>query len=121
MTYMPKDESFIHYVVDEVLREVPGVTYRRMFDGWGIYRDGVFFCLVHDGQLYFKVDDQTKSEYKACGSKPFVYTGHDGKAITLTYWEVPASVVDDAIEIVPWVIAACKAALRSKKVRRVSF
>ncbi len=106
----------MRYIVEEVLREVPGITCRRMFDGWGLWKDGVFFGLIHDGRLYFKVDDQSKSEYESASSKPFIYKTFKGKKfVTLSYWEVPASIVDDAIEIVPWVTAAYEAALRSKK------
>lgn len=110
-----KNDSFVRYIVDEVLREVSGITFRRMFDGWGLWKDGVFFGLIHDGRLFFKTDEQTRSEYKFRGSKPFVYKTFKGKkSVTLSYWEVPVSVIDDAIEIVPWVTAAYEAAIRVK-------
>lgn len=37
------------------------------------------------------------------------------KSVTLSYWEVPVSVVDDPVEIVPWVTAAYEAALRARQ------
>ena len=52
------DESFKDFVLDQ-LQELAGVEARRMFGGCGLYRDEIFFGIVHRGRLYFKTDDFT--------------------------------------------------------------
>lgn len=115
---MQPDTGYIQYLTDELLREVDGITVRRMFNGHGLYRHGIFIGLVHDGIIFLKVDDVDKDEYERRGSKQFVYTGHTGKDISLSFWEIPADVADDAQEIVPWVMRAYEAALRNKTKKR---
>ena len=113
-----KDDSFKVYVESELLREVEGISIRRMFDGYGVYLRGVCMGLIHAGTLYFKVDDGNIELYADEGSKPFVYTGHTGKPIALSYWEVPAVVMDNPSEIVSWVSKAHEAAVRSKRKKK---
>ena len=72
-----------------------------MFGGWGVYKDGVIFAIIVDDQLYFKVDDSNKSRYEKRGSRPFTYALR-GKLIAMSYWEVPAEVIDDRDEIKRW-------------------
>lgn len=112
---MTKDDSFLRYVLDDCMREISGISSRRMFDGWGLYKDGIFFGLVHDGTLYCKVDAKTQPRYEALASRPFVYVGHGGKKVTLTYWEIPAEIVEDATELSVWVEDSYRTALRDKK------
>ncbi len=110
-----KDDSFCEYVGSELLREVEGISIRRMFDGHGVYLRGVFIGLINKGVLYFKVDHGNKKEYEDEGSKPFKYMGHAGKSVALSFWEVPAVLMDNPTEIVPWVNKSYEAAVRSKK------
>lgn len=112
------DDSFKVYVESELLRDVEGISIRRMFDGYGVYVRGICIGLINKGTLYFKVDDGNKEEYEAQGSKPFIYQGHTGKTVALSFWEVPASVMDNPSEIVEWVRKAYDAAVRSKKKRK---
>ncbi len=105
----------MRYIVEEVLREVPGIACRRMFGGWGIYKDGVFFALIDRGRLYFRVDERTLPNYQRMGSQPFVYSGPQGKPMTMNYWELPAEVMDNPYEVSRWVEGAYMASLREKK------
>ena len=41
------------------------LTARRMFGGIGLYADGVFFALLDEQVLYFKVDDESVGAYRA--------------------------------------------------------
>lgn len=109
---MKTDASFKSFVVDEVMRNIDGVTARAMFGGWGIYRHGVFFALIADATLYFKVDEVTIPEFEKLGSKPFVYSGPKGKSMTMGYWELPQSVMDDPEEFARWVERSCDIAIR---------
>jgi len=112
---MPKDESFHEYVMAEVFRDISGVTSRPMFGDWGVYKDGLFFALIADGRLYFKVGGINKPDYEKAGSEPFVYYSKDGKKITLSFYELPDRVIDDLDEIRVWVEKSVAVATKIKK------
>lgn len=112
---MPKDDSFHKYVMDEVFQEIEGITSRPMFGGFGIYKDGVFFALIADGQLYFKVDESNQADYERYSSKPFVYTGHKNRDVTMSYWELPVEIMEDRDELVKWIEKSVSARKSSKK------
>jgi hypothetical protein len=44
---------------------------RAMFGGVGIYSGELFFALILDQRLYFRVDGATRPAYAARGSEPF--------------------------------------------------
>ena len=96
-----KKSDFVDYVVQDLLSELDGIRARAMFGGWGIYKDGLTFAIVVDDQLYFKVDDTNKTKYQKYGSRPFTYESR-GKSVSMSYWEVPAEVMDDRDEIKRW-------------------
>ena len=93
--------DFVDYVIHDLLSELDGIQARAMFGGWGVYKDGVIFAIIVDDQLYFKVGDTNKSNYQQRGSQPFTYESR-GKSISMSYWEVPADVMDDRDEIKRW-------------------
>ena len=75
------------------------VTFRAMFGGWGLYRGAVFFGIIFRGQLYFKTDAQSRRNYEQHGMLPF----QPNEQQTLkNYYEVPASIVEDAPQLVRW-------------------
>lgn len=112
---MAKDSGFHEYVMNEVLREIPGVVSRPMFGDWGIYQGGLFFALIADARLYFKVGETNKADYESAGSEPFVYKGRDGKAMTMAYWELPAEVIDNPTQVRSWVEKSVEVARKAKK------
>ena len=65
-----RDESFKDFVLDQ-LQDLDGVDARRMFGGYGLYRDDTFFGILHKGKLYFKVDESTVGKYRRRKMKPF--------------------------------------------------
>ena len=66
-----------------------------MFSGWGIYKDGIIFGIIAEGQLYFKVDGNNLYDFKEFGSHPFVYPRKDNKSVTMSYWLVTEEVMDN--------------------------
>ncbi len=90
-----KDRSFHDYIVHDLMGQIPGITSRAMFGGWGIYKGGVIFAIIVDGELYFKVDDSNRPEFKRMESRAFVYAKKGGKRITMSYWLVPEDVLED--------------------------
>ena len=77
-----------------------------MFGGHGLYSTGVMFAIVYDDALYMKVDDESRGDYEAAGSKPF--TPREGQTLT-SYYEVPPDVVDSP-DLIDWADAAIVAA-----------
>ena len=97
-----KLDSFHTYVVEDLFGEIPGITSRAMFGGYGIYKDGIFFALIADGELFFKVNEETKKKYEALGSRPFTYTMR-GKKMTMNYWLLPEEIMSDPEQLIEWV------------------
>lgn len=86
---------------------------RPMFGGWGLYLDGTFMGLVAYETLYFKVDDANRADYQVAGVGPFTYTGKT-RPIEMSYWEVPADVIDDPERLQSWAAKALAAARRAR-------
>lgn len=105
-----KDESFKDFVLDQ-LHGVRGVDCRTMFGGYGLYRNDVFFGIIHQGRLHFKTDQKTVQPYVDAGMKPF----HPNNTQTLkSYYEVPADVIEDADQLVTWAKKAFRSTLKQK-------
>ena len=88
------------------------VTTRRMFGGYGVYRDGVILAIVIGEVLYLKTDDATRTEFEAEGSEPFMYETKDGKRVAMSYWRTPEAALDSPEDFRPWARRAGEAALR---------
>ena len=58
-----------------------------MFGGVGIYAQGLFFALIAEDRLFFKVDDTTRPEFDQFGMEPFRPFGEDS---AMGYYELPA-------------------------------
>ncbi|MCY2961968.1 MAG: TfoX/Sxy family protein [Planctomycetota bacterium] len=105
----------------EALAPAGAVRARAMFGGAGLYLEDVFFGLVADGELYFRVDDASRPEYEAAGSAPF--QPFQGKAPMGTYWRVPDRVQSEPRELRAWTrraLEAARAARKSKPPRATS-
>ncbi len=86
-----------------------------MFGGVGLYADGLFFALIAEDRLYFKVDDATRPEFERLGMEPFRPFGEDS---AMGYYEVPADVVEDPVRLAPWVKKAIDVAAGAKRRKR---
>ena len=97
-----KDESFKDFVLDQLL-ELDGIEARRMFGGYGLYRDETFFGIVHKGKLYFKINDSCAAEYRWRKLKPF---RPNARQTLKSYFQVPADVLEDADGLCRWAVQA---------------
>ncbi|MGH7197987.1 MAG: TfoX/Sxy family protein [Candidatus Omnitrophota bacterium] len=104
---MPKAD-FAEYVVKDLLTEVRGVTSRAMFGGFGLYKDGFIFGIIVDDEVYFKVGDRNRKKYEEAESRPFTYKNARGKVIAMSYWEIPADVLEDREAVARWVEESCQ-------------
>lgn len=92
-----------NYVVLDRLQPLGGVDHRPMFDGFGLFRDGHFFGILHDGRLYLRVWPDTIQAYLDRGMAPF----EPSPTTRLRhYYEVPAEVLEDPGEVRRWAEAA---------------
>ena len=94
----PKHDGFKDFVLDQ-LNELPGLTCRAMFGGYGLYCDRVFFGIVHKGRLYFKTNATTAPRYREREMRPFT---PNAKQTLNTYYEVPVDVLENAGELTIW-------------------
>ena len=96
---MPVSNSYRDYVLEQLV--VAGsVTAKKMFGGVGLYLDGLFFALIADDRLYFKVDDTNRSDYEAVGMGSF--QPYDDKPYTMQYYEVPVEILEDGVDLCIW-------------------
>jgi DNA transformation protein len=111
-------DGFQDLLVD-LFEPVGGVSFRKMFGGLGIFRQGLMFALVADDTLYLKADDATSIAFKAEGSGPFVYDGK-GRPIAMQYWRLPERLYDEPDEFRLWALNAFDVAeqVRVEKPRR---
>ena len=92
------------------------VSIRRMFGGKGIYFDGVIFALELRGELMLKGDAVIAPEYESAGAKQWTYVhSRHGKTVSMPYWTVPDSALDDPDEMAMWARKAYEAGVRSGK------
>jgi len=47
--------EFVDYVV-ELMADWATVSARKMFGGYGLYREGLMFALIAEDELFFKTD-----------------------------------------------------------------
>lgn len=114
----PEDRFAAHCV--ELLGALGSARARRMFGGHGLYVDDLFVAIVADEELYFKVDAQTRPQFEAAGSKPFVFD-RKSQAIALGYWSAPGEAIDSAAQMLPWARLALSAALRARAAKEASL
>jgi DNA transformation protein and related proteins len=112
---MTRRSEFVALVLEQMAGTgAPRV--RAMFGGHGIYDGDVMFAIVIADTLYLKADDETRAEFEARGLRPFSYAAR-GRAITLTYFEAPPEVFEQATVMRTWMQKALGAALRAANKR----
>ncbi len=112
---MAVSDAFRDYVVEQ-LGGLDAVTVRRMFGGAGLYHDGLFFGVLDDDEVFFKVDGTTRPRYEARGSQPFAPMANE--APMRGYYQVPAEVLEDRDALTTWAREAVAVARAAKAMRR---
>lgn len=113
---MPVTDGFRDFTIEQLARVAPAIRSRRMFGGIGIYSADRFFALIDDDILYLKADAVTRPEFEAARMPPFQPFGEGGE--TMSYYAVPADVLEDADALTPWVERALDAAGRKRTRKR---
>ena len=107
---MAVSESYREFVLEQLGRVTP-VTGKSMFGGMGIYAQGLFFALIAEDRLCFKVDETTRPDFERLGMEPFRPYGEDS---AMGYYEVPADVVEDSLQLAQWMRKAIEVASKAK-------
>jgi DNA transformation protein and related proteins len=117
---MAVGEVYLQYALEQ-LKGLGQVTPRRMFGGVGLYHDERFFAIIMADTLYFKVSDSNRCDYESRGMARF-RPYPDKPHLSMTYYEVPADILEDADECVLWARkAAAASAVRPKPAARQSM
>lgn len=101
---MAVSSSYFEFVVEQLAEIVP-IRSRRMFGGVGIYGDGLFFAIIADDVLYFKVDDSNRPDYERLGMAQFM---------NMQYYQLPADLLEDPDELGEWVEKSLAVAARKR-------
>ena len=112
---MPSSSTYRTFVTEQLGRVVSQVRSRSMFGGFGIYSGDLFFALIANDTLYFKVDDTNRADYEARGMGPFRPYGDDRES--MNYYEVPAELLEDSSGLRDWADKAMAAARRKRAKR----
>lgn len=112
---MAVSKAYREFVVEQ-LERVTRVAAKSMFGGVGLYADGLFFALIDDDTLYFKVDDTNRRDFESVGMGPFMPFKDDSHV--MQYYEVPADVLEDSPTLAEWVAKAVAVARSRRGARK---
>jgi len=90
-------DGFRSFVIDQ-LEPVGPIVAKSMFGGVGLYCDGVFFGLIALDVLYLNVDETTRHDYEAAGSRPF--RPFPDRAESMQYYAVPVVLLESQADLV---------------------
>lgn len=108
---MAVSEAYRTFVMEQLGAVMPDLHSRRMFGGVGIYSGKIFFALISQDALYFKVDDITRQDFLDADSLPFRPYGDERG---MSYYTVPADVLEDPERLASWASTALDVARRAK-------
>ncbi len=108
---MAVSKEFLEDVLND-LRFLGEIESKRMFGGYGLYSDGLFFGLLSQDMLFFKVGEAGRAECEEAGIPAFDPYG-DGKGMS-SYFEVPSEVRSKRKELKRWFERALAEAAKKK-------
>jgi len=97
---LPVSSDYLAYVLEQ-LAGLAGLSARRMFGGVGLYCEELFFGLIDNDTLYLRVNDDNRADYTARGMSAFRPYA-DRPELSMSYYEAPADVLEDAAQLVSW-------------------
>jgi len=112
---MAVSPSFRAFILDQLSRAADRIRARSMFGGVGIYAGELFFALIDDDAVYFKVDDSNRPDFEVRGMHAFQPYGEGGEV--MQYYRVPDELFEDPDALRPWVEKALAVAGRKRRKR----
>lgn len=104
--------EFVDFVV-ELMAGWAAVSSRKMFGGYGLYREGLMFALIAGDELFFKTDTSNVAQFERAGSHPFVYQSQT-RTVQMSYWSAPEASLESPAEMGDWCQSSYGAALRAQ-------
>lgn len=98
---MSISNEFVDFVLDQ-LSAWGDVSVRKMFGGAGLYYENTMFGLIADDVVYLKVDDSNRDDFEKAGSSPFNPYPDKTKTVVMSYYEIPADVLEDPGQLAKW-------------------
>ena len=108
--------EFVDYL-HEVFAEFGEINVRKMFGGYGVYHENIMFGLIADDQLYLKVDDTNREDFKALGLDAFEYN-KQGKLMKMSYYLAPEEIYDDPEVAARWAHKSWDIALKNARKKK---
>jgi DNA transformation protein len=104
---MTVSHDYLARTIERLANVVP-VSYRRIFNGYGVYHRGVQFAIIVNNQLYFRADELSRALYQAKGMLPF-QPGSLERADS-SFYQLPGEVLENTAELMYWMRTAVDAA-----------
>jgi DNA transformation protein and related proteins len=104
---MTLSNSFLLLAV-EAMASVAPVSYRRIFNGYGIYHQGVQFAIIIHDQLYFRADHCSRDLYLA--KKMAAFQPCALNTLESNFFQLPDEVLQQPAELIYWMRLAVEAA-----------
>lgn len=104
---MSLSNAYLDRVIAHLSR-VAEVSYRRIFNGAGVYHHNVQFALVINNQVYFRADDASRPLYLQRGMHAFQPRG--AVQVESCFFQLPDAVLSSPAELRYWVRIAVEAA-----------
>lgn len=105
------DQEFRRYVEVKLSVVLP-IRTKAMFGGVGIYGNDLFFALIAENKLYFKVGNLNRSDFETAGMEPFF--PYDSPS-PMGYYELPPDLLDRPEELKVWIDKALAVAETKRK------
>lgn len=90
------------------LSQVAAVSYRRIFNGIGIYYRSVQFAIVINDHLYFRADEHSRPLYQQKGMTAF--QPRAAVNVESSFFQLPDDVLNQPAELKHWLRIAVEAA-----------
>ncbi|MFZ3171778.1 MAG: TfoX/Sxy family protein [Carboxydocellales bacterium] len=97
--HMAVNDSYRDFVLEQLEHFGP-ITAKKMFGGIGLFFDCLTFGLIAKDVMYLKTDDSNRAEYEKEGMGPF--KPFENKPMLMLYYEVPADILENKVELVNW-------------------
>ncbi|HLQ26789.1 MAG TPA: TfoX/Sxy family protein [Acidiferrobacterales bacterium] len=112
---MAVSKEYRDYILERLECAGPAVG-KNMFGGVGIYLQGLFFALIAEDVLYFKVDDSNRPDYSNAGMEAFKPYGDRGQV--MQYYQVPIEILEDDDNLRIWINKALTVAGEKSKAKK---
>ncbi len=113
---MSISDDFLHYVLDQ-LEGVPGLRFKKMFGGAGLYSGELIFAVIGGDQLFFRADKQNLGAFLERGMGPFS-PNLKKPEMKMPYYEVPPEILEQPPLLRVWASAAVDATVRMAALKR---